>query len=200
MLQASCLAHEGPRSRGDPEGGAGFGVLRPRLVTADSGGSGIARRVLRPGREEFSLSSFGGDAGAESMRSRRLKIAKVERRKARAPLARCSPRLASAAQLAPPALRRPSSGEAARKSQKPGRRRAAGTKGFVAMARRIPIRGHPDRDENRRVRISDEVGRGVRSTRPPVRLAVEVLLRPAIVSTAMCLHDTCRPRAVEFFS
>ena len=31
---------EGPCSRGDPEDGAGSGVLRPRLVTADSGGPG----------------------------------------------------------------------------------------------------------------------------------------------------------------
>ena len=99
---------EGPSSRDDPEDGAGFGVLRPRLVTADSGGPGIARRALRPGREEFSLSSFGGNAGAESKRSRRLKIAKVERRKASAPKTRCTPRLVSAAQLAPAALRRPS--------------------------------------------------------------------------------------------
>src|SRR6476469_5856860 len=31
---------EGPSSRDDPEGGAGSGVLRLRLVTADSGGPG----------------------------------------------------------------------------------------------------------------------------------------------------------------
>jgi hypothetical protein len=31
---------EGPSSRDDPEGGAGSGVLRPRLVTAGSGGPG----------------------------------------------------------------------------------------------------------------------------------------------------------------
>src|SRR4051812_32599693 len=34
------LAHGGASSRDDPEGGAGSGVLRPRLVTAGSGGPG----------------------------------------------------------------------------------------------------------------------------------------------------------------
>src|SRR4051812_19911492 len=36
----SILAHGGASSRDDPVGGAGSGVLRPRLVTADSGGPG----------------------------------------------------------------------------------------------------------------------------------------------------------------
>ena len=58
---------EGPCSRGDPEDGAGSGVLRPRLVTAGSGGPGNRRSGtttrLRTGR-----SSFGANAGGMSLR------------------------------------------------------------------------------------------------------------------------------------
>src|SRR3954467_13028432 len=41
------LAHGGASSRDDPEGGAGSGVLRPRLVTAGSGGPGHRQTSLR---------------------------------------------------------------------------------------------------------------------------------------------------------
>jgi hypothetical protein len=180
---------------------SGFGVLRPRLVTADPGGPGIARRALRPGREEFSLSSFGGNAGAESMRSRRLKIAKVERRKARAPLARCPPRLASAAQLAPPALRRPSSGEAARSLKVPGAAAPRERKALWQWRRRIPIRGRHRSRRKPSPADSDELSRLFRSksaalsdqSRSPMLPVVEVLLQPAIVS----MPCVCTTRAVR---
>ena len=40
ILCYAILAHGGASSRDDPVGGAGSGVLRPRLVTAGSGGPG----------------------------------------------------------------------------------------------------------------------------------------------------------------
>src|SRR3981189_420232 len=40
MRYIAILAHGGASSRDGPEGGAGSGVLRPRLVTAGSGGPG----------------------------------------------------------------------------------------------------------------------------------------------------------------
>jgi hypothetical protein len=72
----------------------------------------IGRSGSRPsgtkctGREAIAT-SFGANAGVGSA-DPRPKIAKVERREARAPQTRCPPRLVSAAKLAPPALRRPS--------------------------------------------------------------------------------------------
>ena len=40
VYRIAILAHGGASSRDDPVGGAGSGVLRPRLVTAGSGGPG----------------------------------------------------------------------------------------------------------------------------------------------------------------
>ena len=40
VYRIAILAHGGASSRDDPVGGAGSGVLRPRLVTAGSGGQG----------------------------------------------------------------------------------------------------------------------------------------------------------------
>jgi hypothetical protein len=60
----SVSLDEGPCSRGDPEDGAGPGVLRPRLVTAGSGGPGN-RRSGTTTRLRTCRSRFGANAGAE---------------------------------------------------------------------------------------------------------------------------------------
>ena len=64
---AAVSLDEGPCSRGDPEDGAGSGVLRPRLVTAGSGGPGN-RRPGNTTRPRTCRSSFGANAGGMSMR------------------------------------------------------------------------------------------------------------------------------------
>src|SRR6266540_7168493 len=55
MLQDSQPRSSRGVSGGDPEGGAGCGVLRQRLVTVAPGGRDPARQALRPGREELAV-------------------------------------------------------------------------------------------------------------------------------------------------
>jgi hypothetical protein len=100
MLYAPRLAREGPCSRGDPEGGARLGVLRPRLATVAREVRGNDGWVLRPSCEELSLQASAPMPEWEA-RVPGPKIAKVERREGECTAARCTPRLASAAQFAP---------------------------------------------------------------------------------------------------
>src|ERR671930_353088 len=92
MLQDSHPRSLRGVSGDDPEGGAGSGVLRRRLVTAAPGGRDPARQALRPGCEELAVSepdspklrlrrvTRGGKRG-----TREPKIATVERREACVP-------------------------------------------------------------------------------------------------------------------
>src|SRR6476659_1809135 len=57
------LAHGGASSRDDPKGGAGSGVLRPRLVTAGSGGPGHRPPGMTTWLRGASLYGSGGNAG-----------------------------------------------------------------------------------------------------------------------------------------
>src|SRR4051812_148561 len=59
----SILAHGGASSRDDPEGRAGSGVLRPRLVTAGSGGPGHRPPGTTTWLRGASLYGSGGNAG-----------------------------------------------------------------------------------------------------------------------------------------
>src|SRR4051812_43507760 len=59
----SILAHGGASSRDDPVGGAGSGVLRPRLVTAGSGGPGHRPPGIMTWLRGASLYGSGGNAG-----------------------------------------------------------------------------------------------------------------------------------------
>src|SRR5258708_2169196 len=65
----------------DPEGGAGGGVPRSRLVTAVSEGSETARRALRPVLPGAGCTCSAGNGGAGNA-DPRPKIATVERREA----------------------------------------------------------------------------------------------------------------------
>src|SRR3954471_11815205 len=77
------LAHGGASSRDDPVGGAGSGVLRPRLVTAGSGARDTARQARRPGCEE--LAAWIRRQCRRWKRGPRPKTATVERREASVP-------------------------------------------------------------------------------------------------------------------
>ena len=57
------LAHGGASSRDDPEGGAGSGVLRPRLVTAGSGGPGHRPPGMMTWLRGARSTDPGGNAG-----------------------------------------------------------------------------------------------------------------------------------------
>src|SRR3954452_20872164 len=57
------LAHGGASSRDDPEGRAGSGVLRPRLVTAGSGGPGHRPPGMTTWLRGASLYGSGGNTG-----------------------------------------------------------------------------------------------------------------------------------------
>src|ERR1700674_3164059 len=92
--KSSIPAHRGASSRDDPEGGAGSGVPRLRLVTAVPGGRSAftrvvtrygdtARQALRPGCEE--LAARIRRQCRRWKRGPRPKIATVERREARVP-------------------------------------------------------------------------------------------------------------------
>src|SRR5262249_60222842 len=84
---SSMSAHRGAPSGGGPEGGAGSGVPRLRLVTAGSGGSETVRRALRPVLPGAGCTCSAGNGGAGNA-DPRPKIAKVERREASVPIAR----------------------------------------------------------------------------------------------------------------
>src|SRR3954470_11654137 len=77
------LAHEGRLPETVLKGGAGSGVLRPRLVTAGSGGPGHRPPGMTTWLRGASLYGSGGNAGDGS--AARPKIATVERREASVP-------------------------------------------------------------------------------------------------------------------
>src|SRR5438876_7290584 len=93
MLQDSHPRSLRGVSGDDPEGGAGSGVLRRRLVTARLGRQGPALQALRPGCEELAArirrhlpAVVGRRAPKETeARPREPKTATVERREASVP-------------------------------------------------------------------------------------------------------------------
>src|SRR3954451_10083219 len=96
------LAHGGASSGDGPEGGAGSGVLRPRLVTAGSGGPGHRPPGMTTWLRGASLHGSGGNAGDGSAApGRKSPRWSAERRASRvmgraAPHSRGSSRLAHA--------------------------------------------------------------------------------------------------------